>query len=364
MKKIPIILTVILLIGCMFAGCTDYREDNIPHSSFSLADNPVTEARPFELSKNGTVTVAFDVPETGYIKLNAFDCTDYTEWPDEIPDIYVDFKNENGKTIYKNIRISDGYVEKYKFDAGKVIAKITAENRPAKMKKLSLSWAYAADNYEPVEIDYETISAAAADKNGTARFKLYVDKASLVRISPAEACVYDSDCSFYVETADGEKVTGDLSIHGTEWGSRLVFLDKGEYVLVVNEIKAVASCIVAIEKSYTAIQLDDTDGMTVPVIFGLNALNNGERTVRFTADGSQEYLVINTRGDGTFYESIHYVDVVITDESGNIVAQSDEEDCVSDETRIDISGLRGEYTATLSTGGSCVIEISVTDKHG
>lgn len=359
MKKTFTLLTVLLLIVCTFTGCTD---NTSPQITVPLADNPIEGEKLFELSRNGTVTIAFDVPETGYIKLVAYDGTEYIEWPDEIPDIYVDFKTESGKTLYKGISISDGYFEKYKFEAGKVIAKITAKNRPKEMKKLCLSWAYAADNYEPVDIDFETDFAAAADKNGTAHFKLYVDKASLIRISPTEACVYDSDCSFYVETANGEKVSGDLSIHGTEWASRLVFLDKGEYVIVVNEISAVASCRATIEKSYTAIQLDDADGMTVPVIFGLNALNNGERTVKFTANGTPKYLVVDTRGEGTFYDSVHYVDVVITDSNGNVVAQTEEDDCVSDEIRIDISEFSGEYTVTLSTGGSCVTEISVIDK--
>lgn len=360
MKKASVFFIVLSLMFCLFSACDG---NNTPQASFSLADSPVVGEKTFDLNKNGIVTLAFDVPETGYIKLVAYDCTDYVEWPDEIPDIYVDFKTESGKTIYKNISISDGYYEKYKFEAGKVIAKITAKNRPKEMEKICLSWAYAADNYEPVDIDFETDFAAAADKNGTARFKLYVDKASLIRISPSEACVYDSDCSFYVETADGKKITGDLSIHGTEWGSRLVFLDTGEYVIAVNGISAVASCRATVEKSYSAIRLDDAEGMTVPVIFGLNALNNGERTVKFTADGTPKYLVVDTRGEGTFYDSVHYVDVTVTDANGNVAIQSDKEDCVSDEMRFDVSELSGEYTVTLSTGGSCVIEISVIDKY-
>ncbi len=360
MKKISVQLIALLLIGFLFAGCNN-NGDDVQHSSVWLGDEYAAAEKSFELNENGIVNIVFDVPEAGYIKLIAFDDTDYVEWPDEIPEIYVDFKDERGKVIYEDICISDGYFEKYKFDAGKVTAEITAENRPEKMNSMFVSWAYAADNYEPVDIDYGISSAAAADENGVARFKLYVDKPSLVRIFPAEACINESDCSFYAETADGERVTGELSIHGTEWTSRLAFLDKGEYIIVVNGIEAVASCKAVIEKTYTAIQLDDTDGMTVPVVFGLNALNLGDRTAKFTADGSAKYLVVEATGEGTFYDSIHYVDVVITDANGNVVAQSDEEDCVSDETRIDISDFRGEYTVTLSAGGSCVIEISTIE---
>jgi hypothetical protein len=107
MKKASVLLTVLLLISCLFVGCSD--NGNIPHSSFSLADTPIEGEKLFDLSKSGTVTIEFDVPETGYIKLVAYDGTDYIEWPDEIPDIYVDFKTESGKTLYRNISISDGY---------------------------------------------------------------------------------------------------------------------------------------------------------------------------------------------------------------------------------------------------------------
>lgn len=364
MKKTLVLLMVLLIAFCSLAGCSDNSDDNIQLSYFTLAADSVIEAKSFEINENGVVRVGFEVPEAGFIKLIAYDGTEYVEWPDEIPEISVDFKTEDGKTIYENISISDGYVEKYLFEAGKVIAEIIAENRPEKMERICLSWAYAADNYEPVDIDYgvhSSASAAAADENGVAKFRLFVDKPSLVRVFASEAGIYEGDCSFYIETPDGERVTGDLSIHATEWSSRLAFLDKGEYIIVVNEISAVASCRAIIEKTYTAIQLDNSDGMTVPVIFGLNALNNGERTARFTADGTKKYLVVEAKGTGTFYDSVHYIDVVITDANGNVVAQSDEEDCVSDETRIDISDFRGEYTVTLSTGGSCVIEISTIE---
>ena len=360
MKKISVLFIVLLLIGILFAGCNNWTDD-IQHSSVWLGDDSAVAEKSFEINKSGKVAVDFDLPEAGYIKLIAFDGTDYVEWPDEIPDFFVDFKDENGKVIYENIRISEGYIEKYKFDSGKVIAEITAENRPAQMKTMHLSWAYASDTYEPVELVYNTTSAAVADENGVARFKIYVNKPSLVRIYPSEAGIYDSDCSFCVETVSGEKVTGDLSIHGTEWASRLAFLDKGEYIIVVSKIEAVASCKAVVEKTYTAIQLDDAEGMTVPVVFGLNAQNSGERTVKFTADGSEKYLFVETRGDGTFYDSVHWVDVTVIDANGNIVAQSDE-DYVSDETIIDISGLKGEYTVTLSTGGSCVMEVTLIDK--
>lgn len=362
MKKISALLSVLLLVCCLINGCSDSGKGAASSNSFSLAETPVASEKFFELSSADTISIHYDIPEAGYMKMIAYDSTEYYNWPDEIAEIYVDFKDESGKILYEKVRITDGYVEKYLFDAGKLTAEISVENQPAKMERIALSWAFAAENYEPVDVAYGTNAAATADENGVARFSFSVDKPSLVRISPSEACIYESDCSFYVETAEGEKVTGDLSIHGTEWSSRLVFLTKGEYTVVVSGIDAVAACSVREEKAYSDIHLGGEDGLSVPVTFGFNPLNAGERKASFTADGSKKYLAVETRGEGTFYDSVHYVDVVITDAEGNIVAQRDEEDAVSDETRLDISALRGEYTVTVSSNGSCVAEIFLVNE--
>lgn len=358
MKKIFAFLLAAVLLCCSMSGCSDYGSDVPDTYSFSFAETPVADEKFFELTDSDTLSLNFELPEAGYIKMIAYDSTEYIEWPEELAEIYVDFKDEKGNIIYEKVRITDGYVEKYLFESGKVIADISVENQPVKMERIALSWAFAADNYEPVVVDYETKSAAPADKNGIARFKLSVEKDSLVRIFPSEACIYESDCSFYVENANGEKVTGDISIHGTEWTSRLVFLTKGDYVIVVSEIEAAASCKVKEEKTYSNIQLADAEGLSVPVTFGFNMLNSGERTAKFTADGSK-YLAVETLGTNTFYDSVHTVYVEITDTKGNVVARSDEEECISDETRIDISSLSGEYFVTISTNGSCVVGISM-----
>lgn len=354
MKKLSVFLCVALLLCCMMSGCSDKNLEAMSSYSFSLAEVPVADAKSLELSDTGVISINFDVPEKGFIKMIAYDNTEYMVWPDEIAELYADFKDENGKILYDNIRISDGYFEKYSFEAGMVTVDITIENKPAKMECIALSWAFAADNYEPVAVDYETKSVAVADENGIARFSFTVENDSLVRIFPAEACIFESDCSFYVETKDGERVTGDMSIHGTEWSSRLAFLTKGDYVAVVSGIEAVAECRVREEKSYNDIQLADAEGLTVPVTFGFNALNSGERTATFTADGSK-YLAVTAIGANTYYDSVQTYSIVITDAEGNVVIESGDEND-TDETRFDISEFSGEYIVTVSAS-DCVIEI-------
>lgn len=390
MKRILALFSIALLLCCMMSGCSDKGGDvsdthstsrketsvadekvteikesdtqksddkvnkvSVSHS-FSFKETPVADEKLFNVKGSDTLSIGFDVPKAGFIKMIAYDSTEYDEWPDEITEIYVDFKDENGKILYKKVRITDGFVKKYRFDAGKVIADITFKNRPAKMEEIALSWAFAADSYKPVAVDYKTKSAAPADKNGVARFSFNVAKDSLVRIFPAEACIYESDCKFYVENAKGEKVTGDLSIHGTEWTSRLAFLTKGNYVIVVSGIEAVASCKVKEEKAYDNIQLDNKEGLSVPVTFGFYVLNGGERTAKFTADGSK-YLVVEAIGSNTFYDSDQEISVVITDAAGNTVI----EEVCDISYRIDISALRGEHSVTISSNGSCVVDISM-----
>lgn len=358
MKKLFVFLNIALLLCCMMSGCSDYGNDTPDTYSFSFAEIPTADEKVFELTDADTLSISFEIPETGYIKMVGYDSTEYTDWPDEIAEIYVDFKDESGNALYEKVRITEGYTEKYSFEAGKITADISVENQPAKMDRIALSWAFAADNYEPVAVDYETKSAASADENGVARFSLNVEKDSLVRIFPAEACIYESDCSFYVENSSGERVTGDMSIHGTEWTSRLVFLTKGDYIIAVSGIEAVASCKARVEKAYNDIQLADAEGLSVPVTFGFNALNSGERTAAFTADGTSKYLVIKAEGANTFYDSVQTIDVVITDADGNVVIESYGENDF-DETRFDISEFSGEYTVTVSTSDSCVVEISM-----
>lgn len=358
MKKISVFLCVVLLLCCMMSGCSDYGSGAPDTYSFSLVEIPVADEKSFELSDTGTISINFEVPETGFIKMIAYDSTEYIDWPDEIAELYADFKDESGNILYENIRISEGYTEKYSFEAGKITVDITIENQPVKMERIALSWAFAADNYEPVAVDYETKSAASADENGVARFSLTVENDSLVRIFPAEACIYESDCSFYVETKDGERVTGDMSIHGTEWTSRLAFLTKGDYVIAVSGIEAVASCKVREEKAYSDIQLADAEGLSVPVAFGFNALNSGDRTASFVADGTSKYLAVTAIGSNTYYDSVQSIGITITDADGNVVAETyDEND--TDETRFDISEFSGEYTVTVSASDSCVVEISM-----
>ncbi len=353
MKRIIALFSVILILCTGFAGCSGKKPDYVYHS-VSLAETPVANEKVFDLTGNkSTIKIDFDLPEAGYIKMLGYDSSDYVEWPEEEILLFVDFKDKDGNVLYNDVEITNGYVDKYLFDAGKVIAEITFKNAPKNMTQTTLSWAFAAQRSEPVELTVGKDAAASADENGIAKFSLVTDSNGVYKVASSEACIYESDCTFRIENENGENVSGDLMIHGTEWTSRTVFLPAGKYTVIVSEISTVASCKAEKIGSGENVILEDMPNLTVPVTFGFTLLNSGERSAKFTADGSAKSLYVVTGGSETYYDSVHTVDAVITDSNGNVVF---EETC-EDIYKIDISQYKGEYTITLTPNGTCVIEI-------
>lgn len=355
MKRFVALFSAALILCSLLSGCSDDPLGTVFVSySHSLADEPVVNEKIFELEGNANaIRIDFEVPEAGYIKMNGYDMTNYKEWPDEEPTAFVDFIDKDGKALFEDVEISYGYVDKYLLDAGKVTAEITFKNASSQMNRVALSWAFAPENTETAELTLDEASAAVADENGTARFSLVTDSHGVYNVSASEACVDEWDCSFRIENENGENVSGDLSIHGTEWTSRVVFLPKGTYTVIVSEIESVASCTVQKFGDGEDVILEDEENLTVPVTFGFTLLNCGERKAKFTADGSATSLYIVTGGSETYYDSTHTTDVRITDSDGNVVF---EETC-EDIHNVDISEYSGEYTITIIPNGSCVVEI-------
>lgn len=352
LKKVVAIIVAVIMICTVFSGCSP--KTVFAEYGFSFYDEPVADEKNLELTDGANaLRITFDVPEAGYIKLLCYDSTEYEEWPDETAEICADFKDESGNSFLQNIAVDEGYYDKYIVDKGLLSVEITLKNKPSDMNMLCVSWAYAPLNKESVHMEAGKKYALAADENGEAEFTLSVDTPSLVKITPAEACVYECDCVFRVENGKEEKITDALSIHGTEWISRKVFLEKGDYTVTVGEISAVACCEFVTEKTYENLSQDgeSADGQTV--VFGFNGIDNNVKTARFTAEG-ENYLAVEAQGTDTYYDSMHSVNVVITDSVGNVVL----EECVEENSRIDISGYSGEYEAAVSANGSCVVEIS------
>ncbi len=350
MKRVMLFLMILCLAGGILAGCSDL---DVTHT-YSLAEEPIAGEKILPMTEE-TLTFKLVVPAAGYIKMLAYDNTEYEIWPEETVELIADFRSADGRTLYENISITEGYIDKYRFEPGEIQVDITCPNRPAEMSEIAVSWAYAQDSDAVVEIEMDGRSAAVADENGVARFSIDVTKDALISIAPDEACIYESSCSFYVENVNGERMTDDIQIEGTEWVNRQVFLPKGTYNITVTGIEAVASCYVGELETYDHIRLSSVEGQTLPVLFGFTTMTEDVRKATFVPDEEDMYLEVDANGVGTYYDMEQEVEIIVTDASGNAVIDEICEGC----TRFDISNFSGEYTVTLKSSDSCVVKLSL-----
>lgn len=364
MKRYAVLILVavlsftFVLAGCVVEKSADYTVD--------LALVPVSEdGKSPAVQAKENMRVDFIVHEPGYLKLLCYDYTEYEEWPDLLPEAYATFVDEKGRELYPETGVFGGFVEKYYFEAGKVTAEIRFDMYNEKMDSVSLAWAFAPDSTDtvPVEVGSETPAVAATDSEGKARFSFIANEDALYRFVCAEACIFESDCDFYIENEDGERVSGDINVLGTEWAVRHAFLPAGNYTVTVFNIGAVASCGIGISKSYEDVIWENEDNLTLPVTFGFNAIDCTERTATFVADGSAKKLIVCPDGAGNYYDYQQGYTLKITDSNGNIVLYN-EEDVISDyyyegEQRFDLTGYSGEFTVSVVSNDCCVIDMRI-----
>ncbi|MBR6618939.1 MAG: hypothetical protein IKK85_01195 [Clostridia bacterium] len=349
---------LLLFSSCTYGKTPDYTVDLAQTPVVADGNSPAVQAKE-------NMRVDFIVPEPGYLKLLCYDYTEYEEWPELLPEAYATFVDEKGKELYPETGVFGGYVEKYYFEAGKVTAEIRFDMYNDKMDSLALIWAFAPDSTAtvPVELDSENPAVAVTNSKGQAKFSFTATQDALYRFVCAEACIFESNCDFYIENANGERVSGNINVLGTEWAVRHAFLPKGDYTVTVFNIDAVASCSIGIEKSYENVIWENEENLTLPVRFGFNSINCTERTATFVSDGSAKKLIIRPDGSGSYYDYQQGYTLKITDSDGNIVLYN-EEDVISDyyyegEQRFDLTGCKGEFTVSVVCNDCCVIDMRV-----
>lgn len=356
-RTLTLIISLILLLSVL-GGCATQPT---PLHTVDLSIMPTNEYLEIDVTEVEGYTIKFLLPEDGYLKLLNCDITEYENWDWEVwPEFYVTFKNSNGKVLFENIATSGGYCEKYRFEKGEIIAEIRIENKLEDMETLALSWAYAPDTDEPVPIEVDgDMAAARISADGISAFSFSVYTPAVLSFCPTEACIYEGNCDFWIENLNGENITGEINILGTEWGCRRAFLPAGDYILKVINIDSVASCKIFTDRTVEDVFLEEADDLTAPVTLGFTALEYRENTIRFnTADG--EKLVVKPLGAGNYYEYEHTVEVIIKDAQGNIVATSEDEcDPWFGTYVFEFEGYSGEYTATIATQSSCIVDVEI-----
>lgn len=355
-RTLSLILSFALILLCL-GGCSGSE----PLHTVSLADEPTNEYFEIDVTTIDSFDIKFTLPEDGYLKLLTCDITEYAEYDTSIwPEFYVTFKDSKGKTLYENIATSGGYCEKYRFEKGDITAEFRIENKLEDTEMLALSWAFAPDTDEPIPLEVNgSMAAARVNADGLSVFSFTIERPSIVSFCPTEACIYEGFCDFWIETLDGEKITDEMDIHGTEWAYRKTFLPAGDYLLKVTGIDSVASCKIATERAVDDVQIEAADGLTAPAVLGYTVLEYEPKTVSFnTSDG--ERLVVRPTGTGNYYEYEHSAFVEIRDADGNIIDTSEDDTDEWFSTYVfSFEGYDGEFTATISAGGNCIVDVYV-----
>ena len=353
MKKVIAILLLICVIFTLCA-CNGGNSATVIENTFSLADTPIVEeaAKFFDTNGAETIELNFDVPESGYIKLRAYDASE-NDNPD-YPTATLSFIDGNGKVIADGLYADSGFIKKVKVEKGKLTARLKFSKGYEKMEKISVMWAFAPDNDQvrEVKVDGGPVVARTNDKK-EATFKVNIAETGLYKIYMNESCLSEGDCDFYVKK-DGAKLTSKLMIHGTEWIWRRLFLTPGEYEIVGCEIDAVAECEVKLEEKADDVQLNDVKDAELPVKVGFVMGETTERTITFTPNDSG-FLVIEAVGSDTDNNGGQYFAVTVTDSTG--YSETDEE-CVGS-TGFELANFKGKITAKITLTGGGVAEIRI-----
>ncbi|MBQ9958237.1 MAG: hypothetical protein IJO89_04225, partial [Clostridia bacterium] len=339
MKRLVAIIILICLIFTL-CSCENNGSTTVIDGTISLADAPIAkEATKFFDTKGAeTIELNFDVPESGFIKLRAYDASE-NDNPD-YPTATLSFIDADGKVIADELYADSGFTKKVKVETGKLTARLKFGKGYEKMEKISVMWAFAPDKDEilEVKVDGEPVVARVNDEK-EASFKVNITETGLYKVYMNESCLTEGDCAFYVKDKDGVKITSEFYIHGTEWIWRRLFLTPGEYEIVGCKIDAVAECEVKTEEKTPDVQLNDVMDAELPVRVGFVMGETAERTVTFTPNDSG-LLVFEAVGSDTDNDGGQGFAVTVTDSTG--YSETDEEGVGS--TSFELAKFKGKIT--------------------
>lgn len=350
-KQIALLLTIACMMTLLLSGC---GKSAVVKAEISLSEQPVAEEQLFDLKGRDTLELTFDLPAAGRIKLLAYDATDYQEEIGEYPEGKVFYYDEAGEELYKELPISSGYLEKCSFEAGKVTAKIRFSGDTSKIEKAAVSWAYAAESEKAPALKMGEMAAVVVDDKGNAQFTVEIEKAGLYSIMPSEGCIFECDCGVEVKDSQGKKVVGNLFIHGSEWISRTVFLQKGSYIIAINNLNAVATCSIKEQETFEAIVLQG-EKAEVPAVLGFSENSLGPVEATLQADESKTRLTASACGTDSYYDYEQGFNLLVKDGSGKVVL---EEECEGSGSW-DISKWKGKYTIVVTASGNSVVKLNV-----
>lgn len=330
-------------------------DDNSTKTKFETVDLDTTPVATDKIYKcDGKLTIKFQLSQSGYFSLLAYDATDYVDDIEEYPTPRVTFYDEKGKVLYKDVSIENGFMERRLFKKGTLTAEITFKGNTKKIKKAGLYWAFGADSEKAVALKEGKRVAAKADRDGKSHFIFEAKQAGLYSFTCAEGAIWESDCSFEVINAKKKSVSGSLMIHGTEWTSRSVFLQKGSYDIVVSEIQKVATCKVELTDSVKKLTIAGSNTAKVPTTIGFSNELPQSQKATFEVKNKTK-LWVNASGSNTYYDSEQPFTMVVKDESGKIIAEEEAEGFAV----VKLKGLSGKITVEISDVGNGLVSLTL-----
>ncbi len=216
-------------------------------------------------------------------------------------------------------------------------------------------------------IENHTVSATAKPINNEAKFNVTAQQDGMYSFTLEKNNTIDWDFSFYILNENGKKVTGDMTIHSTEWIKRNVFLQKGNYTLVVfgDEVNKKINLYIDVVNYYKNSEavLTQKGEITAPAILAFDALNTQEKEVKFTLDGSKSRLSFTAFGTGSYYDYCQQFTAKIINEKGEVVFytpdESSDEYVYEDNYVVDVTGIKGDFTALVSSNDNCTVSIDI-----
>ncbi len=340
MKKMISVVLVCLMTAALLGGCAGSSADAV----LDLGQEPMVEERVYPYS-DGAVPLDFNAPAEGYMKFIAYDATEYTLAPDDICRLFV--QAGEGDTI----EITDGMTQAVAVKKGTNRMTFTAQ--AVMPTAVSLSWVYVpAGDTAAMKPDELGMLGTAVAEDGKAVFALTVEKTGLYDLFATEACTYEWDCRFRITDSNGTAVTGDVVIHGSEWSSRKVFLQPGDYTVTVEGLQAIGLCRAMQGTVYDVPVVTDAEPHTLPVTLGFNAGMEGVRTVTLPATDKDVEIAFAADGAGSYYDSVQGAEVKITGPAGVVY-----EEYVEDASTIAVQAHDKDYTMTVTTNDSCVVTL-------
>ncbi len=225
----------------------------------------------------------------------------------------------------------------------------------------------AEEQIPTIVIENYTSTATAKPQNGEAKFIVKASNDGMYDFTLEKKDAEEWNFKFCILNEENVNVTGEIYIHSTEWVSRSVFLQKGDYTLVVFGDEVDKDIVLSIDvvnyfEDNEAV-LTQTEEITAPVTLAFNALNREEKEVKISLDGNQSTLSFSAFGTGDYYEYEQQFNLRIVDEQGEeVFASFDmavEENVYEGTYKVDVTGFKGEYTAFISAYDTCTVAIYI-----